>query len=116
MNRKLLIVFFSLLVFSMFGSCKKDKTICFDESEPHSLIPDISWALVNEPYVAYRESPDWNSEVIGHCRKNDILEVKGRTISSGEIWYSFDSGYLPGSSVLIYSNRFKALTARGRTN
>ena len=111
--KKTLLVFLSLLSFFCI-SCKKDNTIYFDESEPHSLTPDISWALVSEPYVAFRESADWSSEVKGHCRKNDILEVKGTSISSSGIWYYFDGGWLPSSSVLIYSNRFKALTAKGR--
>ena len=112
MKKLLLIFFFSLL----FLACKKDKIIYFDESEPHSLNPDVSWALVSDPYVAYRQVPDWNSEVTGSCRKNDILEVKGRTITSSGIWYSFDKGYLPDSAVQIFSNRYKAITAKGRNN
>ena len=109
--KKLILIVLSLASFFVI-SCKKDKTIYFDQSEPLSLEPDISWALITEPYVAFRNEDSWDGEVIGHCRKGDIFRIMGKSIKKEEVWYNFESGWIPESSISVYSNKFKAQTAK----
>lgn len=91
---------------------KKEEVIVFDDSYPLALAPDVSWAVVTDPYAAYKSEPDWNSDAVGHCRKGEILQVVGKSTDkdNGE-WYSFENGWLPSNCIAIYSNRFKAKTA-----
>lgn len=114
-NMKFLKVVFVLFVLcSVLCSCskKKEEVIVFDNSYPLALAPDVSWAVVTDPYAAYKKNPEWVSEVLGHCRKGDILQVMGKsTDSNNDDWYSFETGWLPASCIAIYSNRFKAKTA-----
>lgn len=107
----LLSVLFCLLM----AGCSKNKEIKFDEHNPRALAPDVLWAVVIDPYAAFRAETDWAGEVLGHCRKGDILEVKGSAVFNDvEDWYYFDGGWLPETAVSIYSNRFKAQTAVGQ--
>jgi hypothetical protein len=107
----LLIVCFSLTAAGCYG---KGKEIRFDDSEPLALAPDISWAVVVTPYAAYRKKTSWQSDVSGHCRKGDILQVTGKTVVNGtdeketESWYDFAGGWLPASAVNIYNNQLRA--------
>lgn len=105
------VLFIVLCCLSVF-SCRKDRNIYFDESEPLSLAPDVSWALVTEPYVAFRKENGWQSEVEGHARKGDILMVSGKSFSGDESWFRFDQGWLPENSIMVYSNRYKAEKAK----
>ena len=103
----LILLLFSFLII---GCAKKDETeIILDNSEPLALAPDVQWAVVSEPYAAFKESKDWSASVIGHCRKGDILQIKGKSLDSkNEVWYYFEQGWLHSSSVLVYSNRLRA--------
>ena len=103
----LILLLFSFLII---GCAKKDETeIILDNSEPLALAPDVQWAVVSEPYAAFKESKDWSASVIGQCRKGDVLQVKGKSLDSkNEVWYYFEQGWLPSSSVLVYNNRLKA--------
>lgn len=103
----LILLLFSFLII---GCAKKDETeIILDNSEPLALAPDVQWAVVSEPYAAFKESKDWSASVIGHCRKGDVLQVKGKSLDSkNEVWYYFEQGWLPSNSVLVYNNRLKA--------
>ena len=103
----LILLLFSFLII---GCAKKDETeIILGNSEPLALAPDVQWAVVSEPYAAFKESKDWSASVIGHCRKGDVLQVKGKSLDSkNEVWYYFEQGWLPSSSVLVYNNRLKA--------
>ena len=83
-----------------FSGCAKNKEIKFQDDVPHA---------------AYRSETDWSAEILGHCRKGNILEVKGTALfNDAENWYYFDGGWLPESAVNIYSNRYKAQTAVGQ--
>ncbi len=110
--------FLSVLFFvfiSLFVSCSSKKEVVFDNSEPLALAPDVQWAVVIEPYAAFRKNTDWSAEIVSHCRKGDILQVKGNAVfNNSEDWYYFDEGWLPDSVIDIYSNRFKAANAAGR--
>ena len=99
---------------SLFTGCKKNKeeVIIFDNEEPLSLAPDIEWALITAPYAAYRSEIDWNSPVVNHCRRGEILQVHAKSIDKEKtVWYKFEEGWLPESCLSIYANRYKAKTA-----
>ena len=102
-----------LLLTVLFVSCtKKDtETIVFDNTHPLALAPDVEWAVVIEPYAVFKENDEWNAATAGHCRKGEILQVKGKSVDAKkENWYYFDGGWLPQSCVSIFSNRYKAET------
>lgn len=106
---KLLISVF--LVFTLF-SCSKNKEIIFDNSTPLAMAPDVQWALVVDPYSAFRAEASWTSDVTGHCRKGDIFQVLGASFDAErEEWLNFTFGWLPLSAVSVYSNRYKAESA-----
>ena len=100
-----------LLVSSFFiTSCeKKEEVIDFDDTYPLALSPSVEWAVVREPYAAYKETVGWESSVTGHCRRGEILQVLGRSVDeNNEKWCEFTDGWLPESCLNIYSNRLKA--------
>lgn len=108
------ICFSLLLILVLFASCnnKKEEVIVFDNTYPLALSPDVSWAVVKEPYAAYKMEPAWSAEAKGHCRKGEILQVIGKSIDSeNSAWYFFEDGWLPENCLLIYNNRYKAKTA-----
>ncbi len=93
--------------------CKKktEEIIKFDESQPLALAPNVDWAVVEDPYAAYRSVANWDASVSGHCRKGDILQVLGKsTDEKKEVWYRFENGWLPSNCLSIFSNRLKAKT------
>ncbi len=101
-----------LVVSAAFVSCSKTSQIPLDDKGTLSLAPDVSWALVTDPYATYRKNVGWDSDASGHCRKNEVLMVEGRSSGAdGTVWYKFQDGFLPSTSVCIYSNRYKALAA-----
>ena len=103
-----------LLLIIPLTSCNKNKeeVIEFNESHPLSLAPDVEWALITDPYAAYRSTIEWNAEVTNHCRRGDILQVYAKSIDNEKtVWYKFEEGWLPETCLAIYSNRYKAQTA-----
>lgn len=112
-NNKVLSIFLILITLSIFFSCKKksSETIVFDNSHPLALAPDVEWAVVTEPYAVFKETDEWGAATAGHCRKGEILQVKGKSVDADkENWYYFEGGWLPQSCVSIFSNRYKAET------
>ena len=114
--KKYLVLLFcaGLLIFA--SGCKKtdDKveTVDFDNSYPFAIAPDVDWAVVSEPYVGFRKEPSRDSATNSYCRKDEILQVTGFAINQeGEQWYLFEKGWIPSSSIVIYSNRYKAESA-----
>lgn len=112
-------VFIFLLILSLtcFTGCKKNDldVIVFDNSEPLALAVDVEWAVIAEPYAAYKESHSWQASVKGHGRKGDVLQVIGKYLDkNSEVWYCFENGWLPSSVITIYNNRYKAKSAADR--
>lgn len=108
---KVIIPLLIILLIALVTSCtnRKEDTILLDNSQPLALAPDVSWAVVSNPYAAYKKDIGWDSESVGHCRKGDIIQVLGRSQDSrNEYWYYFKDGWLPGECVLVYNNRLKA--------
>lgn len=110
-----LVILFALS-FSFSGCFKnRDEVIEFDNRNPLSLAPDINWAVVNDPYAAYRIKPTWESDVAGHCRKAEILQVKGKSLDENlQSWYLFDGGWLSSDCLSIYNNWYKASAAAAK--
>ena len=102
-----------LVLACLFSSCQKksSEVIVFDNSHPLALAPDVEWAVVTEPYAVLRDTDEWGASTVGHCRKGEILQVKGKSVDAAkENWYYFEGGWLPQSCVSIFSNRYKAET------
>lgn len=98
---------------ALLTGCKKktEEVIKFDESQPLALAPNVDWAVVEDPYAAYRSEANWDASVSGHCRKGDILQVLGKsTDEKKDVWYMFENGWLPSNCLAIFSNRLKAKT------
>ena len=115
-NKKIKLIIISLITILIFlqSSCtkKQEEVIVFDSSEPLSLAPDVEWALVTDPYAAYKTSTDWNAEITGHCRRGEILQVLAKSLDDEKtVWYKFEEGWLPQKCLKIYTNRYKAKTA-----
>ena len=111
MKNKVCLCAFLIILVSFFISCtkKSEEKIIFDNSQPLALAPDVEWAVVVEPYAVFREEDEWGSATAGHCRKGEILQVKGKSIDAAkDNWYFFEGGWLPQNCVSIFSNRYKA--------
>lgn len=115
LNKKLLLAFFSISLF--FFSCdrNKDSEIPLDNSDPLALAPDIRWALVNDPYAAFRADTSWDAEAVAYCKQGDLFPILASATTSGErgseTWYLMERGWLPESVVSIYPNKFRAAKA-----
>ena len=102
-----------MFVAALFISCSKksEEKIIFDNSQPLALAPDVEWAVVVEPYTVFKDTDEWGAATAGHCRKGEILQVKGKSVDAAkDTWYYFEGGWLPQSCVAIFSNRYKAET------
>lgn len=97
-------------MFTVFSCHKNDDTvIVLDNREPLALAPDVEWAVVTDPYAAYKTEVGWTSSVAGHCRKGEILQIKGKSVDSNkETWYFFENGWLPENCLSVFNNRLKA--------
>ena len=111
MKNKVCLCAFLIILVSFFISCtkKSEEKIIFDNSL--ALAPDVEWAVVVEPYAVFKETDEWGAASSGHCRKGEILQVKGKAVDAAkDTWYFFEGGWLPQSCVSIFSNRYKAET------
>jgi len=104
--------FFILICISLLCvSCRKNRSddITLDNSDSLSLAVDIEWAVINEPFVIFRESQEWDAKDVGHGKKGEILQITGYSWSSkNEKWVKFEKGFLPLKSVRVFSNRYQA--------
>ena len=110
-NKLLISILLIIFIAVSFPSCKKKtaEKIVFDNTYPLALAPDVEWAVVTEPYAVFKETDDWGAATTGHCRKGEILQVKGKSVDAvKDNWYYFDDGWLPQSCVSVFSNRYKA--------
>lgn len=101
--------FAAVILAVLLAGCKKQTGIELDERHTLSLAPDIKWAVIKEPYVAYRTDKSWDAPTGGYERKGEILQVFGTSSAKdGGVWFKFEGGYLPASAVVIESNRYRA--------
>ncbi len=114
------VFFLSLLCALAFFSCaKRDaEEITLDNSDPLALAPDIRWALVDDPYAAFRKETSWDAEAVGYCKQGELFPVLASAAVSGErgseIWYLTKDGWLSQSVVSIYPNKLRAAKAAAR--
>lgn len=108
-------LFFLLAASLLFFSCAKKADIVLDNSDPLALAPDVQWALVNDPYAAFRSETSWNAEAVGYCKQGEYFPIMGissvRGAQGSERWYSFEEGWLPESAVTVYPNKLRAAKA-----
>ena len=112
-NKFLISSFLIIILLAGLSSCQKKtaEPIVFDDTHPLALAPDVEWAVVTEPYAVFRKTDEWGAATEGHCRKGEILQVKGKSVDSDKVnWYYFEGGWLPQDCVSIFSNRYKAET------
>ena len=126
----LLLVFFTGLVFS---GCKQKKSVSLKDVDSLSLSPNIQWAVVTSPYVAFRTEPGYDQLVAKHGRRGAILEVLGKQYIREEkiedenarrpkkivtyaTWYLFTDGWLEETDVSIYDNRLRAQSVASSLN
>ena len=95
-------------------ACSK-KTGIIDLSHAPLLPVDSSWAVIVDPYAIYRSEPQLSASVAGYGRRGAVQEIVGQRIMTEDkkqvIWYQFSSGWLPETSLQIYSNELKAQSA-----
>ncbi len=107
---------FSLFFFAL-SSCKRSEAseIVLDNSDPLALAPDVRWAVVIEPYAAFREELSWDAEATDYCKQGELFPILASALASeengGEAWYRFDNGWLPASAITVYPNKLRALKA-----
>lgn len=119
MNKKIFKIFALLFISVMICSCNKNKDIVFDEKSADYLTPGVEWAVVTDPYAAYRTDAGFENTVSGEGRRGDIVLVIGKCFvnnkeSSSEgttEWYKFEKGWLDSSVISLYDNKMKAVSA-----
>lgn len=105
------------LTLSVSGCSRADRDETVDLSLFETMQSDGEWAVISEPYVAFREAPDPSSNVMAHGRLGDIAHVEGKALvpvekeNTSVIWYRFEIGYVAENSVVIYPNKLKAQSA-----
>jgi hypothetical protein len=112
---KELLLTLSLLFFLASCSLFKKETTLVDLSAFESgLEYGTQWAVINDPYATFRASYNFSEAVSGHGRRGDIEKVLGEVMGPKDdkgaiqMWFAFEKGWLPESSLLICSNLFKA--------
>lgn len=105
-------------VFLMFSGCyRNENQNTVDLSVFETIHSDGEWAVLADPYVAYRDAPDPSSNVRAHGRLGDIARVTGKSLvpdvktQTSLIWYQFEDGFVAESAVVIYPNRLQAQAA-----
>ncbi len=105
------------MLISLFASCsRRNDVIELQKFEIDEIDPRTKWAIVVEPYVASRAEASYEAEVKKSLRKGEIYRIDGFcTVKSGdskenssEIWYFVDGGWVPETSLGVYSNRLRA--------
>lgn len=122
MNKKIFFAVFLFFLCLSLSSCfRRQEEPLIDISAAESLVPGERWALIVEPYAAYRIKPSFTAGISAHGRQGDIEKVDGTFIDTdsvsnehGILWYCFSSGWLPEKTVRVYSNKLKAEFAAGK--
>lgn len=122
------IIFFFLLAFSfaVLSCSKNDNEIVLEPFDNGELSPVIEWALVTDPYVACHEKAGYEYPSVASFRRGEVYQVEGnctvyitdgetspskRENAKKETWYAIENGWVPSSSVKIFSNKLRALSA-----
>jgi len=118
MKKMIFFALCALAAVSVLG-CNANRAISFDNRDPLALVPGIEWAVVKEPYAAFRKESSFASAVRSEARRGEIYEVAGKKVvvngkdapEATTVWYQFDQGWLCESDVTVYDNKMRATTA-----
>lgn len=104
------------IILCLISGCSKTKTeLPADLTEVEGLFVSDSYAVITEPYTAFKLEPSIESETTGHARGGDIYIVQAVSYISNSSkrtkWYYFEQGWLPESVLTIYKNHLQANTA-----
>ena len=107
--------FCSILMCLSLFSCQR-KFTGVDLSSAPELEINTQWAVITDPYVIFRTQPDLASDATAvHGRRGEIHEIVGKRIIIKDkmqtLVYQFKEGWLPDTSVTVYSNKLKAENA-----
>lgn len=107
-----------ILLFIVTGCTKPGREA--DLSVSDNLAGSSEWCVISVPYAAFKEIPSEQSEVINHGRRSDICEISGKKYVTENkqtiLWYQFEKGWLPETSVIVCQNQLKAQTAAASMN
>lgn len=108
---RFIFLLFSCILF--LNACTdKEEYVPIDVSNTSNIATSPQWAVIVEPYAAYRVRSFDTSDINAHGRIGDIIEVIGSTINTlgktKQLWYQFENGWLPESSIGVHSNKLKA--------
>ena len=97
-------------------SCTENATLSGVDLPANTAMNDANrYALIIETYVSLRDKPGDNGITIAHARRLDILPITGIEIVQKDeeqiLWIDVGEGWLPRSSVQLYTSKEKALTA-----
>lgn len=100
-------------IFLVTGCSVKNNSIDLDSAPVIQF--DQEWAVIIEPYALFRQDADFSADTTAHGRRGDVICVTGKKIlysgNKQSVWYNFEQGWLPDTSVQIYSNQLKAQNA-----
>lgn len=106
-----LFILFALVIVT--GCTKTGRTA--DLSAADNLAISNEWCVISVPYAAFKSEPSEAAEVVEHGRRSDMYEIVGKKYVTEKkqtvIWYQFEKGWLPETSVVVYQNKLKAKTA-----
>ncbi len=109
-------VLFLCVMVCVSGGCflrPAEKTVELPETP--SLSGGYGWGVITEPYTSFLDTPGRQGIIAAHGRRGEILEVAARRIVNDDnvprIWFRFEQGWLPETSVRIFSNIYQARTA-----
>lgn len=99
-----------------FSSCTRNTGLDTVTLPVDSALTDADrFAVITETYISLKDSPGTQGIIINHARRGEIYEVLGTKFVSknthSELWVQLTGGWLLRSSVDLYSNKEKALTA-----
>lgn len=97
-------------------SCNRKTTIRQLEFPSTPIVSGTErFALVIDPYISMRDEPGEKGITIAHARRSEMYSVDGkRIIRSGNkqtVWIDLGKGWVPETSVQLYSSAEKAKTA-----
>ncbi|MDR1785288.1 MAG: hypothetical protein LBR23_02310 [Spirochaetaceae bacterium] len=107
----------SLILLASCGPFKRAVPEINTASDAAAMGYGVLWAVIIEPYAAFRESCSPSAPTAAYGRRCDVEQVTARTLvpdpSQGDaktaLWYGFAKGWLPENSVLVFSNKYKAM-------
>lgn len=110
-------LFFRAVIFCFFVfSCSKQEGLLDLDLPPDSAMNDANrYAIIIETYISIKDKPGDDGITTSHARRLDIFKIEGLEIEKkdGEqiLWVNVGSGWVPRSSVQLYSSKEKANTA-----